>query len=94
MILYDYADMPHSFGVDLDDADIALASLTVLSGDEVLEIVRNDGTLETYDACTGIRLHDFFDAKYVLVVNGEWQVDKERFYERKGSYDDGWARCE
>lgn len=91
MILYDYADEPHEFDVDLDDEGIAVARLEVVSGDEVLEVVYKDGDIKTFDADLWTRLVDFHDAMYVLVVDGKWVVDKERFLARKGSYDD-WSK--
>lgn len=88
MILYDYSDEPHEFDVDLDDEGIAVARLEVVSGDEVLEVIYKDGDIKTFDSCKGYRLMDFHDAMYVLVVDGKWVVDRERFLARKGSYDD------
>lgn len=91
MILYDYADTPHEFNVDLDDDEIAVARLEVVSGDEILEVIYRDGEIKTFDSCKEYRLMDFHDAMYVLVVDGKWVVDKERFLARKGSYDD-WSK--
>ena len=88
MILYDYADEPHEFDVDLDDEGIAAARLEVVSGGEVLEVIYKDGDIKTFDAGLWTRLVDFHDAMYVLVVDGKWVVDKEGFLSRKGSYDD------
>lgn len=91
MILYDYSDEPHEFDVDLDDEGIAVARLEVVSGDEVLEVIYKNGDISRFDSCYGYRLMDFHDAMYVLVVDGKWVVDKERFLARKGSYDD-WSK--
>ena len=91
MILYDYADEPHEFDVDLDDGRIAVARLEVVSGDEVLEVVYKDGDIKTFDAGLWTRLVDFHDATFILVVDGKWVVDRERFLARKGSYDD-WSK--
>lgn len=88
MILYDYSDEPHEFDVDLDDEGIAVARLEVVSGDEVLEVIYKNGDISMFDSCYGYRLMDFHDAMYVLVVDGKWVVDRERFLSRKGSYDD------
>lgn len=91
MILYDYSDEPHEFDVDLDDEGIAVAMLDVVSGDEVLEVIYRDGEIKTFDSFKGYRLMDFLDATFVLVVDGKWVVDRERFLARKGSYDD-WSK--
>ena len=88
MIIYDYSDTPHEFDVDLDDERITVARLEVVSGDEVLEVIYKDGDISRFDSCYWYRFMDFHDAMYVLVVDGKWVVDKERFLARKGSYDD------
>ena len=85
MILYDYADEPHEFDVDLDDERIAVARLEVVSGDEVLEVIYRDGDIKTFDAGLWTRLVNFLDDIFILVVDGKWVVDKERFLARKGS---------
>ena len=88
MILYDYSDEPHEFDVDLDDEGIAVARLEVVSGDEVLEVIYKTGDISRFDSCYGYRFMDFHDATFILVGDGKWVVDKERFLARKGSYDD------
>lgn len=92
MILYDYTDEAHEFDVDLDDKNIVFAILQVISGDEVLDVVYKDGTSDTFDADTNYRFQDFLDAAYVIVLDGEWKVDREGFLARKNSYDDDWAK--
>lgn len=88
MILYDYSGEPHEFDVDLDDEGIAVARLEVVSGDEVLEVIYKNGDIKTFDSGLWTRLRDFRDATFILVVDGKWIVDRERFLARKGSYDD------
>lgn len=88
MILYDYSDTPHEFDVDLDDDEIVVARLEVVSGDEVLEVIYMDGEIKTFDAGLWTRLVDFHDDTFILVCGGKWVVDKERFLARSGSYDD------
>ena len=92
MILYDFTDGKCECDIDLDDPSIELAELTVLSGDEVLTVIYKDGTTRIVDADTHERFHDYFDGSYILVVNGKWQVNRDGFFARKDSYDDGWAR--
>lgn len=88
MILYDYSGDPHEFDVDLDDDEIAVARLDVVSGDEVLEVIYRDGDISRFDSCYEYRLMDFHDDTFILVCGGKWVVDKERFLARSGSYDD------
>ena len=88
MILYNYSGEPHEFDVDLDDEGIAVARLEVVSGDEVLEVIYKDGDIKTFDSGLWTRLVDFHDDTFILVVDGKWIVDRERFLARKGSYDD------
>lgn len=92
MFLYDFTDSKREFAVNLDDDRIALATLDVISGDELLTVIYRDGRTRKFDADTNRRFHDFLDASYVLVVDGEWQVDRAGFYARRDSYDDDWAR--
>ena len=91
MILYDFTDEKHEVDIDLDDPGIAMAVLDIISGDEVLTVIYKSGSVRIEDADTNGRFHDFLDLTCVLVVDGRWQVDRERFYARKDSYDDGWA---
>lgn len=92
MILYDYKDGRYEADVDLDNPSIELAMLEVISGDEVLTVIYKDGTTRIVDADTNSRFHDYFDGSYILVVNGKWRVDRDGFFARKDSYDDGWAK--
>lgn len=88
MKLYDFEGESQDFDVDLDDENVAAAILQVVSGDEILDVVYKDGEVHTFDADTHFRTTDFLDATYILVLNGEWQVDRDKFLARKGSYDD------
>ena len=88
MKLYDFEGESQDFDVDLDDENVAVAILQVVSGDEILDVVYKDGEVRTFDADTHFRTTDFLDATYILVLNGEWQVNRDKFLARKGSYDD------
>lgn len=88
MKLYDFEGESQDFDVDLDDENVAAAILQVVSGDEILDVVYKDGEVRTFDADTHFRITDFLDATYILVLNGEWQVNRDKFLARKGSYDD------
>jgi hypothetical protein len=87
LVLYDWANDAHEVDIDLDDKDIVIAMLQILSGDEVLEVAYKNGMTTTIDS-SDCRDTDFFDGAYVLVLNGEWVVDREKFLSRKGSYDE------
>ena len=88
MKLYDFEGESQDFDVDLDDENVAAAILQVVSGDEILDVVYKDGEVRTFDADTHFRTTDFLDATYILVLNGEWRVNRDKFLARKGSYDD------
>lgn len=88
MKLYDFEGGSQDFDVNLDDDGVTAAILQVVSGDEILDVVYEDGEVRTFDADTHFRTTDFLDATYILVLNGEWQVDRDKFLARKGSYDD------
>ena len=93
MIIYDYAGEGRDVDVDLDDDSIIIATMTVLTGDEVLEVITKDGVFAVYDSSVGNpRLTDWFDGKYVLVADGKWVADKDRFLARKHGYDYLWPK--
>lgn len=51
--------------------DIAVAFIKVLSGDEVLTVVKKDGTYEEYDS-SSCRMINYFDDEYTVIRNGEF----------------------
>ena len=94
MKLLNYLDESVDVDIDLDDPSILAASVSVLSGDEVLSVLYRDGSESKYDACelSGMwRASDFHDGSYPVVINGRWYVDKDAFLSRKSSYWRDWA---
>lgn len=64
--------------------DIAVAFIKVLSGDEVLTVVKKDGTYEEYDS-SSCRMMDYFDDEYTVIRNGEFLM-KPGWLDRTDSY--------
>lgn len=96
MKLLNYLYESVEIDVDLDDPSILAASMRVLSGDKVLSILYRDGSESEYDACrlAGMwRAADHYDGLYMVVIDGNWVVDKDAFMSREDSYwfwrDDG-----
>lgn len=63
MNIYDF--MNNTRHIDLPLKKIEHIYVMVLSGDEVVNIVFEDGTSELYDASRD-RFHDFFDGDYIV----------------------------
>lgn len=85
--LLDYAD--NKFAIDdalFDDiSDIAVATVTVVTGDEVLMVVHRNGDIDgvtTYSA-----IEEYYDGEYNIIKDGKWVVDKDAWDSRKTSYD-------
>ena len=64
--------------------DITVAFITVLSGDEVLTVVKKDGTYEKYNS-SSCRMENFFDDEYTVIKNGEFLMGKS-WLNRTDSY--------
>lgn len=91
LLTYDYNSV--DIDVDLDDPSILAASMSVISGDEVLSVLYRDGSELEYDACRlagMLRTSDHYDGLYMVVINGNWVVDKDAFLSRKDSYWNAW----
>lgn len=88
--LLDYASNRVSVDVgDLDD--IAKIVISVISGDEVLEVIYKDYTSEVFDSSTD-RMMDFYDDEYEIYnVDEPYNlIDIPEFINRKTSY---WRSC-
>lgn len=84
--LLDYASNRVSVDVgDLDD--IAKIVISVISGDEVLEVIYKDYTSEVFDSSTD-RMMDFYDDEYEIYnVDEPYNlIDIPEFINRKTSY--------
>ena len=64
--------------------DITVAFIKVLSGDEVLTVVKKDGTYEVCDS-SSCRMANFFDDEYTVIKNGEFLMG-ESWLNRTDSY--------
>ena len=68
MTLYDYANQAVEFDIsaDLDDlSDIQLMVVQVISGDEVVNMILNDGQILHYDSCDNRAISDL-DCTYFV----------------------------
>lgn len=91
--LLDYADRRTELDESIfDDVnDIAVATITVVTGDEALRIVRRNGDIS--EESTYFAFEAFFDGEYIIIQDGKWVVDREKWDKRKTSYDFLWGDC-
>ena len=54
-------------------ATVLCATLKEISGDEVLEIVRRNKAIETYDSDKYCRTKHYYDGSQIVCVDGEWK---------------------
>lgn len=67
MTLYDFANQAVDFDVDVDDiSDIQLMVVQVVSGDEVVNMILNNGQVLHYDACDNRVISDLDCTYFVL----------------------------
>ena len=74
---------------NIDDIDaVNEMTITVLSGDEVLDIAYNDGTIEVVDPGMTNRFIDYVDYVYTIYDASESEnlIDNPAFMNRKDSY--------
>lgn len=81
----DYADMKVPTGCNAED--VLMVSVTVVSGDELLTIVKKDGTITQVDSCPGGRFLNYFDYQYIVSKD-----ELPQWMERKTSY--SWDETE
>ena len=84
-----YADELFDTGIRFDDVDQLF--ITVVTGDEIISVVLNDGTVKTFDSAVlakNPRLYDYWDDQYT--VN---KPDFEAWSKRKTTYDWGKKKC-
>lgn len=85
--LLDYADNKRN----LDDAlledveSILIATITVVTGDEILDVVRRNG--EHDGASSYSAMAEFYDGEYDIIRDGVWVVDKDEWDKRSTSYE-------
>ena len=82
--LLDYKGDVEYGSFDVDIENVALAWVTVYTGDEEITLITKTGERffdSMYDA-----FQMYFDDEYDIIKNGEWVVDREEWEKRKGSY--------
>lgn len=62
--IFDYKDKVHP--VELKSCGILAISVTILSGDETIDVYYEDGTVEYFDSSDN-RIEDRFDGNYVVL---------------------------
>lgn len=83
-----------SFNTDIEMSEVASITVTILSGDELLAIVKKNGEVIqldgiSFDKEANQRLqHCFFDGQYVLTTEEEI----ERWLRREESEDFSWRK--
>ena len=65
--LVDYAGEPTKVELEMDG--LLTAKIRVLTGDEILEAIYDDGHDEIYDS-SNCRRYDFYDGEYVVFTRG------------------------
>ena len=83
--LIDYNNCKHP--VDIGDLDnIKIMAIHVVTGDEILYVLYKDDTEKVFDSSED-RMGDFDDGAYMVYAFGDWFIDKDKFMNRKTSYD-------
>lgn len=84
-----YADELFDTGIRFDDVD--WLSITVITGDEIISVLLNDGTVKEFDSAilgNDRRLEDHFDDWYVVS-----KPEFEAWSKRKTTYDWRKGKC-
>jgi len=84
MFLLDYSGAKKN--IDINFKDVDFATIVVVSGDEILDVVFKNGESHSFDSSED-RIFDFFDGSYVLISKGEWRIDPDKWNLRISSYD-------
>ena len=87
--IFDYNDVLHP--VELKSCGILAISVTILSGDETIDVYYEDGTVEYFDSSNN-RIEDHFDGNYVVL--GDKLKEWYRFTKFLGRLDISYARKE
>lgn len=81
-----YEDELFDTGIRFDDVDRLF--VTVITGDEIISVMLNDGTVKEFDSAilgNNLRLMDYYDDQYVVS-----KPEFEAWSKRKTTYD--WRR--
>lgn len=77
-----------NIGFDIGELDTILdLTVRVISGDEVLYVIRTDWSRETYDSDTHGRYMDFMDAEYTIYNQATGLNELDKWALRKDSND-------
>ena len=87
--IFDYNDRARS--VELKPVAIIAISVTILSGDETIDVYYEDGTVEYFDSSDN-RIEDHFDGNYVVL--GDKLKEWYRFNKFLGGLYISYARLE
>ena len=87
--IFDYGNRARS--VELKPVAIIAISVTILSGDETIDVYYEDGTVEYFDSSDN-RIEDHFDGNYVVM--GDKLKEWYRFTKFLGRLDISYARQE
>ena len=86
MFLLNYENKKIDIDFNFKLEDIAVATIEIITGDEVLNIMTKGGRFYRFDSCD-YREMDFSDGSYTIIANGKWIVDSIRWNDRETSYD-------
>lgn len=83
--LLEYNEDRKAFDIP-EKGDILVATIQILSGDEVLKVITRDGKLHVYDA-SDTRIQDFDEYEYIVYTGIIDLFENERWLARKSAYD-------
>jgi len=88
MFLLNYENRKIDIDFNFNVEDIAVTTINIITGDEILNITTKDGKFYSFDSDIDyLRAMDFFDGSYNIIVDGKWVVDPIRWANRGTSYD-------
>lgn len=88
MFLLNYENRKIDIDFNFKLEDVAVATIIVISGDEILDITMEDGKFYSFDSdVDNFRMMDFFDGCYNIIVDKKWVVDSDRWNQRTSAYD-------
>jgi len=85
--ILDYTDQPQE--VDVGELEnIKQITMSIISGDEILDVEYFDGKTKIFDSCSNDRILDFDDGNYILYSEEESinRLNDPRWLDREDSY--------
>lgn len=85
--ILDYRDRPQE--VDVGELEsIKQITISIISGDEILDVEYFDSNTKIFDSCGGDRILDFYDGNYILYSEEESinRLNDPRWLNRENSY--------